>query len=291
VSGVVYAMLAYGSWGIFPLYWKLFGDVPPVEIVCHRVVWSVVFLAILVLVLRQVDDLVKLLGAPKKVAALLGSATLLSLNWGIFVYAVNSGQIVETSLGYFIVPLVNVLLGVWLLRERLSRLEIVAFAFAVLGVVAYGSDLGRVPWIALGLAFTFGFYGLVRKVLKVPPLVGIFAETALMTPVALLLIGFLHLQVSSAFLESGFVRALFLCSGIITALPLLWFNSAAKLLPLSTMGFFQYLAPFLQLLVGIFVYHEEFPFHKLAAFALIWVAIALYLRSALRPSPVVPLAD
>lgn len=290
-SGVVYAVLAYGSWGIFPVYWRLFGKVSPVEIVSHRVVWSAVFLAALMFGLRQWRELLKLTRVPRHLGALLVSAALLSVNWGIFVYAVNSGQIVETSLGYFIVPLVNVMLGVVLLKERLTRLQGAAFLLAAAGVVVFGSDLGRMPWIALGLASTFAFYGLVRKVLNVPPLVGIFVETAVMTPVALAIIVWLHGREPSAFFQSGSLQALFLCSGIVTAFPLLWFNNAAKLLPLSTLGFFQYLAPLLQLLVGVAIYRESFPPHKLAAFALIWAAIALYLRSAFHPSPVVPLAD
>ena len=291
LSGVLNALLAYGAWGIFPLYWKLFGSVPPVEIVCHRVVWSLVFMAGLAAALKRGPELRTLVRSPKTLAALLLTATLLSLNWGIFIYAVNAGRIVETSLGYFIVPLVNVLLGYLVLKERLSRLQVVAVILAVGGVLVFGTRLGTVPWIALGLALTFGLYGLFRKMVPASPIVGILVETALLTPVAVLVLALMHAREPSSFLNSSILTLLFLGSGIVTSLPLLWFNNAAKLLPLSALGFFQYVAPSLQLLVGVAVYHEPFPLHKLAAFALIWTAIALFIRSAFRPFAAVPLAD
>ncbi len=292
LSGVLNAVLAYGAWGLFPLYWKLFGPVPPVEIVCHRVLWSLVFMAGLAAALKRGPELRALMRSPKILGALLLTAALLSLNWGIFIYAVNAGRIVETSLGYFIVPLVNVLLGFLVLKERLSRLQVVAVVLAAVGVVVFGAHLGTVPWIAIGLALSFGLYGLVRKMVPASPVVGILAETALLTPLAFLILALMnaHHQPSS-FLNSGSLTLLFLGSGIVTSLPLLWFNNAAKLLPLSTMGFFQYLAPTLQLLVGVAIFHEPFPLHKLAAFVLIWTAIALFIRSALRAAPAVPLAD
>lgn len=285
------AVLAYGAWGIFPLYWKLFGSVPPMEIVCHRVVWSLVFVAGLAAVLKRGAELRALIRSRKILAALLLTATLLSVNWGIFIYAVNVGRIVETSLGYFIVPLVNVLLGCLVLKERLSLLQIVAVVLAASGVLVFGANLGTVPWIALGLALTFGLYGLFRKMVPASPIVGILVETALLTPVALLVLALMNARQPSSFMNSGSLTLLFLGSGIVTSLPLLWFNNATKLLPLSTMGFFQYLAPSLQLLVGVAVYHEPFPFRKLAAFVLIWTAIALFIRSAFRPVATVPLAD
>ena len=277
LSGVLYAVLAYGTWGIFPIYWKLFGNVPPVEIVCHRVVWSLVFLTALVLALRQGDEIRRIFHRPKILGMLFFTALLLSLNWGIFVFGVNSGRIIETSLGYFIVPLVNVVLGCGLLRERLRGQQSLAFALAAAGVILFGSHLGSVPWIALGLAATFGLYGLLRKIVSVSPLAGIFVETALMAPLALGALLFLSSSEPSHVFSSRYLMLLFVGGGVVTSLPLLWFNRAVKLLPLSTLGFFQYLAPTLQLLVGVAIYHEPFPFHKMAAFALIWLAVALNL--------------
>ena len=291
LPGIIYAVLAYGTWGIFPIYWKLFGSVPAVEIVCHRVVWSLVFLSALVVALRQWDEIRQIIGRPKVLGMLFTTALLLSLNWGIFVFGVNSGRIIETSLGYFIVPLVNVVLGCWVLRERLRGMQGLAFALAATGVIIFGSHLGASPWIALGLATTFGLYGLLRKIVSVSPLTGIFVETALMAPPALAAIAFLSSREPSHVFGSRYLMLLFMGGGIVTSLPLLWFNRAVKLLPLSTLGFFQYLAPTLQLLVGVAIYHEPFPLHKMAAFALIWVAVGLNLRSALEPSPVTPLAD
>ena len=284
-------MLAYGTWGIFPIYWKLFGSVPPVEIVCHRVVWSLVFLTALVLALRQWDEIRRIFSRPKTLGMLFITALLLSLNWGIFVFGVNSGRIIETSLGYFIVPLVNVVLGCWVLRERLRGLQRLAFALAAAGVIIFGSHLGTVPWIALGIATTFGLYGLLRKIVAVSPLAGIFVETALMTPPALVVIALLCSSEPSHVFSSRYLMLLFMGGGVVTSVPLLWFNRAVKLLPLSTLGFFQYLAPILQLLVGVAIYREPFPFHKMAAFAIIWLAVALNLRSALQPGPATPLAD
>jgi chloramphenicol-sensitive protein RarD len=289
LPGILYAVLAYGAWGIFPLYWKLFAGVPPVEIVCHRVIWSLVFLTALVLVLRQQNEIRRLFGSPKILGVLLLTSLLLSLNWGIFVFGVNSGRIVETSLGYFIVPLVNVGLGYGILREKLTGQQILAFVLAAAGVVVFASHLGSVPWIALGLAATFSLYGLLRKVVAASPLAGIFVETALMAPPALIVLALLGSREPSHVVNSRYLMLLFLGGGMVTSLPLLWFNRAVKLLPLSTLGFFQYLAPSLQLLVGIAIYHEPFSAHKLAAFAMIWLAIALNLRSALQVAT--PLAD
>ena len=291
LSGILYAVLAYATWGIFPLYWKLFGSVPPVEIVCHRVVWSLNFLSALVFVVRQGDEIRRLFGSPKILGMLLLTAVLLSLNWGIFVFGVNTGRIIETSLGYFIVPLVNVVLGCVVLGERLRGRQIFAFGLAAAGVIVFGSHLGAVPWIAIGLAVTFGLYGLLRKIVAVSPLVGIFVETALMTPPALIILALLSSREPSHVLSSRYLMLLFMGGGVVTSLPLLWFNRAVKLLPLSTLGFFQYLAPTLQLLVGVAIFHEPFPLHKLAAFVLIWIAIAIFVSTAFRPPAAVPLAD
>jgi len=188
LSGVFNAVLAYGAWGVIPLYWKLFGSVSPVEIVCHRVVWSLVFMAGLAAALKRGPELRALIRSPKTLLGLLFTATLLSLNWGIFISAVNAGRIVESSLGYFILPLVNVLLGFLVFKERLSRLQIVAVVLSAAGVLVFGAHLGTVPWIALSLALSFGLYGLFRKMVPASPIVGTLVETALLTPVALLVL-------------------------------------------------------------------------------------------------------
>jgi len=279
-QGVIYALLAYGSWGLFPLYWKQFGTIPAAEVICHRLLWSLVFLVILAAAVKQVGPCLKVLRAPKLVAILFLTATLLSFNWGLFVYGVNTGQVVETSLGYFINPLVNVLLGALVLRERLTRPQVIAVLLALAGVVYFGWHLWKVPWIALGIASSFGIYGLLRKMVPIDPLPGLIVETAVMAPVALVLLGVFARHGSMHFLDTPKITLLLMGGGIVTAFPLIWFISAAKLLPLSTLGFFQYLAPTLQLTVGVFVFHERFTLRDGVAFALIWTAIAIFLGSA-----------
>ena len=278
-TGFLYALLAYASWGLFPLYWKFFGGVSPLEIVSHRVLWSVLLLALLVAASQQLRELVAVLCNVRHLAVLLLTASLLSANWGIFIYGVLSGHVVETSLGYFLNPLISILLALVFLKERMSRWQTAAVVLAACGVAHFGWRLGHFPWIALGLASTFGLYGLLRKVVRVSPLVGLLVETALMMPFALAMIAFLAGRGQAAFEASPKVIMLFASMGVVTTLPLLWFNKAAKMLRLSTMGFLQYLAPTLQLLVGVAVFHEPFTSREVISFALIWVAIAIYLRS------------
>ena len=279
-EGVIYALLAYGSWGLFPLYWKQFGTIPAAEVICHRLLWSLVFLVILAAAKKQLAPCLQVLRTPKLTGILFLTAALLSFNWGLFVYGVNTGQVVETSLGYFINPLVNVLLGALVLRERLTRAQVVAVLLALAGVVYFGWHLWKVPWIALGIASSFGIYGLLRKMVPIDPLPGLIVETAVMAPVALALLAIFASHGSMHFLDTRSITLLLMGGGIVTAFPLIWFISAAKLLPLSTLGFFQYLAPTLQLMVGVFVFHEHFTLRDGVAFAFIWTAIAIFLGSS-----------
>ena len=262
------------------MYWKFFGGVSPLEIVSHRVLWSVLLLALLVAASQQLRELVAVLRNVRHLAILLLTASLLSANWGIFIYGVLSGHVVETSLGYFLNPLISILLALVFLKERMNRWQTAAVVLAACGVAHFGWHLGHFPWIALGLASTFGLYGLLRKVVRVSPLVGLLVETALMTPVALAMIALLAGHGQTAFETSQVF--LFASMGVITTLPLLWFNKAAKLLRLSTMGLLQYLVPTLQLLVGVVIFHEPFTSREGISFVLIWAAIAIYLSSHLR---------
>lgn len=290
--GFLYAILAYASWGIFPIYWKLFGRVSPLEVISHRVVWSLALMLGLTVASGQLPELRRVLGSAKRLGVLFLTASLLSFNWGIFVYGVVNGQIVQTSLGYFLNPLFSVLLALVFLKERLNRWQVVAVVLAALGVIHFGWHLGQVPWIAIGLAISFGFYGLLRKVVAVTPLVGLTIETALMLPFALGLIYFLSTQQAGSFGTSTRLTLLFLGAGIVTTLPLLWFNSAAKLLPLATLGFLQYLAPTLQLLCGVVLYREPFTYREGLSFMLIWLAIGVFILSLPRIKvPPVPNAD
>jgi len=276
-QGILYALFAYGAWGLFPIYWKGFGSIPPVEVISHRLIWSLLFLLILVAAQRQLPACLRILRTPRLVGILTLTAALLSFNWGLFVYGVNTGQVVETSLGYFINPLVNVVLGFVILRERLSRAQIFAVILAAAGVIYFGYHLWKVPWIALGIASSFGLYGLFRKMAPVDPLPGLAIETAIMAPVAAGLIAIMGAHGSMHFLDTPGLTLLFIGGGIVTAFPLIWFISAAKLLPLSILGFFQYLAPTLQLAVGLFLFHEKFTPRDAIAFGLIWTAIGIFL--------------
>ena len=210
LRGFVFALLAYASWGLLPLYWKYFASVSPLEVVSHRVIWSLFLLAILVPMFRQVEGLRTVLRKPRRLAVLFVTASLLSVNWGIFIYGVVSGQLVQTSLGYFLNPLVSILLAFLFLRERLSLVQIFAVFLAACGVAYFGWRLERLPWIALALAFSFGLYGLLRKMVAVTPLIGLLIETALMTPPALVIIWSLSSHGQAGFGRSAGLTLLFL---------------------------------------------------------------------------------
>lgn len=280
--GVLYALLAYGAWGLLPIYWKFLGISPAVEVLSHRMIWSAVFLSLILLVQGRLHDLIALLRQPRRVGVLLLTASLLSFNWGLYIYGVNSDRVVESSLGYYINPLVTVLLGFVFLKERLYPLQRVAVALAAVGVGYFIVQLGTVPWIALGLAISFAFYGLLRKVVPVAPLVGLAVETLLITPFTLAFVSYLGLTGQGHFGQTLPLTLLFMGAGVTTSLPLLWFNTAAKRLTLATLGFFQYLAPSIALLLGVLVYGEPFTPTHLITFGCIWTALALYTVTAWR---------
>jgi chloramphenicol-sensitive protein RarD len=280
--GVFYAILAYSCWGLFPLYWKLLKQVPPVEILSHRLIWSAVLVVGILVGQQRFRELLKLCARPKHAVALLGSASILAVNWGIYIYGVNSGRVVETSLGYFMNPIVNVLLGVVVLRERLHWGQWLAVLLAAAGVSYSVWGKGQIPWIALSLAISFGIYGLLRKLIVVPPLLGLALETSWLTPLALV---YLLLQPHQQFGREPVPTLLLLGAGVVTSLPLFCFGSAAQRLPLSTMGFFQYIAPSLQLLLGVWVYGEPFTHDSLVVFSCIWSALLLFTLVAIFKKP------
>lgn len=280
-SGALYAVLAYFAWGLFPIYWKLFGQIPAIEVLSHRVLWSLVFLLGVLAIQQRGKEFIYLWRTPRKVFTLLLTALLLSVNWGLYIYGVNTDRVVETSLGYFINPLVSVLLGFVVLKERLHWGQQVAVALAVVGVTSFVWQLGTVPWIALSLAFSFAMYGLLRKIVPVAPLVGLAVETLWMAPIALLVAGYGTATGTGHFMMSSWLTLLFVGAGVVTSLPLLWFNNAAKRLKLSTLGFFQYLAPTLQLLIGVLLYHEPFTRTHAATFGCIWLALLIYTTTSL----------
>ncbi|MFD6680441.1 EamA family transporter RarD [Micromonospora parva] len=283
--GYLYGLGAYLLWGFFPLYLKLLRPAGPLEILAHRIVWSVVFVALLLAALRNVGFLRALLRRPWAVAGIVAAAALIAVNWGTYIYGVNSDRVVETALGYFINPLVVVLLGVTVLRERLRPAQWVALGIGASAVAVLTVDYGRLPWLALTLAFSFAGYGLVKKRLGLPAAEGLFVESAVL---ALPALGYLGWLTAKADLTFGHVSAghtaLLVLAGAATAIPLLMFAGAANRLPLSGLGMIQYLAPILQLGCGVLIFHEPMPPARLAGFALVWLALIVFTADAVRTS-------
>lgn len=284
--GVIYGASAYVTWGIIPIFWKFLeqvGEVGAVEIVVHRIVWTLVFAVAALAIWQRLPKLWSALKSPKIVLALSLSALLIAVNWGLFIWAVTADRIIDTSLGYYINPLVSFVLGVVWLGERLTKLQLVAVGLAVLGVVNQTAAVGYLPWISLALAFSFGFYGLIRKMVPVESLEGLTVEALLLAPLSLGYIVYLATTGAGAFLAQGIsLDALLILAGPFTAIPLLLFAAGARLVRLSTMGFLQYLAPSISLLIAVFLYDEPFTQAHAVTFALIWSALALVTWEALR---------
>jgi chloramphenicol-sensitive protein RarD len=279
-KGVLFGLSAYTLWGCFPLYFALFAGVPSYEVLIHRVIWSCLFLAIVVSALGRWAPVRTALSQPKNLGFVLGCAVFIALNWGIYIYAVETRQVLQASLGYFLTPLVNVALGLLILRERISRLQTVAVVLAAVAILYQLILLGVVPWISLLLAFSFGTYGLLRKKVTLDGLSGLFVETLLLLPVGLLALSWLSMNGQSHFSETPAVMLLLISSGIVTAIPLLFFAGAARRLRLSTIGILMYINPTLQFALALAVFDEPLSEEKLLSFALIWVALALYSWSA-----------
>ena len=282
--GVLAALAAFTIWGLAPLYFKAVGSVPADQIVAHRVLWSVVFLAVLVGLTRQASALRRAFADRRLLGVLLVTAVLTGSNWLVFVWAITHERVLEGSLGYFINPLLSVLLGRVFLGERLRPLQQVAVAIAAGGVLWRVVAVGAVPWIALFLALTFGLYGLLRKRTPVDAIVGLCVETVLVLPLAA---GWLAWLAHTGELHWGRdlqVDLLLPVAGILTATPLMLFAFGARRLPLATVGFLQYLAPSLNFLLAVFVFHEPFDAARLAGFVIIWCALALYTADMLRAS-------
>ncbi|GGX83995.1 EamA family transporter RarD [Massilia dura] len=277
-AGVLNATTAFLLWGLFPLYFHAIGEVPPVEILAHRMVWSLLFLCIVLTVRRQWKWLPDVLRKPKVVATFAASALLLSANWFIYIWAVNNGHVIDASLGYFITPLFNVLLGLFVLKERLRGGQWIAIGVAAAGVAWLTWQAGTLPWIALVLAATFGAYGLLRKTAALAALEGLSFETLLLFPLAAGYVVWLTVHGANTFVNtpSDTTRALLVAAGPITAIPLLLFAAGARKIPLSVLGMLQYIAPTIQMVLGLVVFHETFTSARLAGFIVIWSALALY---------------
>jgi chloramphenicol-sensitive protein RarD len=280
-TGLAAGVGAYLLWGLFPLYWPLLAPAGPVEILAHRIVWSLLFLGGLLALTAGFSWLRTLGGRRARLLAL--AAALITVNWGVFIYGVNSGHVVETSLGYFINPLVTVALAVVVLGERLTGHQKVAVAIAAVAVLLLALDYGRPPWIALTLACSFGVYGLVKKRAGVDGAQSLAVETTLLAPAALAYVVWVEAAGRGTFFDEGAGHVLLLLGGgVATAVPLILFGAAAIRVSLTTVGLLQYLAPSLQFLIGVFVYSEPMPASRLAGFALVWVALALFTAGAWR---------
>jgi chloramphenicol-sensitive protein RarD len=289
-AGIIYAVLAYFLWGILPLYWKLLDAVNPLHILGFRIIFSLL-LVCSILFSRKNFSWLYIFRNKKEGLLLVLAALTISFNWGLFIWAVNMGHNIEMALGYYINPLISVVLGLCVFREKISLLQTVAFLLAVIGVVILTVFTGSLPWISLGLALSFGLYGLLKKAIKLSALESLGSETLIASPLSLILLtcsfgtggGFFHPQ-GLLYLKEfpAFTLILILFCGILTTLPLYLFTKGVKLLPLSTFGFLQFLAPTLNLITGVFIFRESFPPHDFIVFGFIWSAVILYIVSLIK---------
>lgn len=276
-AGIAYTVLAYAVWGLLPLYWKYLDRVSAFEILAHRIFWSFVFVMILLLLYRRWQPFKEALCNIKIALPAFLASLLISANWFIYIWAVNNGHVIESSLGYYINPLLSVALGVLVLKERLTRWQKLALGLASIGVVILIVQYGKVPWIAFSLAITFGLYGLVKKRAQTEAMVGLALETFFVAPLACIYIAFMESKgVGAISSVSTLEITLLMGAGIVTALPLLWFAKGARIVPLSTIGFIQYLSPTITLVIGVFIFKEAFTSVHTISFAFIWCALLLY---------------
>ena len=286
-QGIFFGLAAYVLWGILPVYWKALELVSPFEILSSRFMWSCVFVFLLIIFQKKwplfAKEVKQVFSNVKTGAAMVAAGITISFNWGTFIWAVNNGHIVETSMGYYINPLVSILFAVVFLRERLDKMQLAAITCAFIGVASMVYSFGKIPWVSLTLAFTFALYGLLKKILPVSALTSIMLETLLITPLALVYEYNLWQQ-GVSFYASGNLQVIMMLTGagVVTAIPLLFFTAGARLLPLKIIGFLHYISPTLTLLIGVFVYNEAFTASHLLAFGWIWAALLLFIVSQLR---------
>lgn len=282
-QGIVYALGCYIAWGLFPIFWKAITGVSPINVLAHRIVWSFAILLLWVLLTNR-KTFISYVKQPKLLIRLGLSGLVISANWGIYIYAVESNHIIEAGLGYYINPLVNVFLGYVFLKERLATMQKIAVLLAFIGVTYFTISYGKFPWISLLLAGSFGLYGLLKKKANLESIPALTVETMMVFPFALaFLIYTTHNSAEASFFPSSALTSLLLiASGLVTAIPLFWFGKSAQVVPLSTMGFIQYVNPTLQLLLGIFIYGETFSTSHLICFVFIWAGLMLYTISILK---------
>ena len=279
--GVAYTASAYVLWGILPMYWKLLDGVSSVEILAHRILWSFIFVILILISVKKgrlfLTECKNIFNNKATLFGVTASAILISANWFIYIWAVNANHIIEASLGYYINPLVSVLLAMLVLKEKLGFWQIISFVLAGIGVLILALQYGQIPWVAISLAFSFGLYGLTKKLTKLDSLIGLTFETMLVVPIAFGYLFFLNLDGVDTFLQSNLTtKLLFMGAGVVTAIPLLWFANGAKRIPLAMIGILQYIAPSISLFIGVFLYRETFTKVHLVTFFFIWVALLIY---------------
>ncbi len=276
-KGIWFAIAVYVIWGVFPLYWKMLSSVPVVQIVANRMVWALVFLILAILVRREGRNLLQVIRSRRTLLIYAAAGALLAVNWLVYIWGINAGYVVEASLGYFVNPLVSVLMGVIVFGEKLPPTKWIPIALAAVGVLYLAISYGSLPWISLALAFTFAFYGLVKKLAPLGTLHGLTLEMALLFLPAAAYLLFVNGQGSGAFGHASlWVNLLLVFSGIVTAVPLLLFASAAHRIPLSMIGVLQYISPTLQFFLGVFIFNEPFNHQRLIGFCIIWLALLLF---------------
>lgn len=282
MRGFLFALTAYILWGFLPFYMKAVAHIPPSEVISHRILWSVPVAGGLLLILRRTDDLKRALRTPKMIGMAAITASLISINWGIYVWAIGAGHALDTALGYFINPLFSILLGALLLKEKLQRTQIAALALVVLAVVILTVENGRLPIVALSLTLSWGLYALFRKTLPIGPNQGFLLEVLLLSPFALAYLIYLIVTGQSHFGLAAGDTALLASSGLITAIPLILYANGAKLLRLSTIGIMQYIAPSMIFIIAVFVFGEPIGTARAIAFPLIWIALVIYTLPMIR---------
>jgi chloramphenicol-sensitive protein RarD len=282
-KGVAFGVAAYVMWGAFPLYWPLLEPAGAFEILAHRLIWSAVVMGVLVVAMRRTTQFRRLVTTRRTLGLLTLAGATISVNWTGYIWGVNHGYVVETSLGYFINPLVTVLLGVLVLRERMRPAQWAAVAIGFVAVLVLAVDYGRPPWIALVLAFSFGTYGLLKKKANAGAVESLTLETVVVAPIALVYVAWLGASGEGHFTSDGPGHALlFMSAGLVTAVPLICFGAAAVRVPLVVLGLLQYLAPVLQFALGILYFHEDMPAGRWVGFGLVWIALAVFTYEAVR---------
>ncbi|MEP3247936.1 MAG: EamA family transporter RarD [Sneathiella sp.] len=286
--GILAALGAFLSWGLFPLFFKTLGDIPATEVMAHRIVWSLIFVLLIVLFSRRISHLKEAVKSGKTMLVLAATTLLIGINWFVFIWAIFADRVLEASLGYYINPLVSVLLGVIFLKEKLNKAQGTAVALATLAVIWLTVQVGVLPWVSLTLAFSFGFYGLLRKMIQTESVVGLTIETFLLAPLSAGYIAYL-MMTGQALGGTGAVSTydtgnllLLVCSGAVTAIPLILFSMGAQRLKLGTVGIMQYIAPTIHILLAVYVFHEPFSEAQVGAFGLIWLGLIIYSWDGIR---------